>query len=222
MRLALATALAIALFPGPSAHAVEGGARASTAAGVSIGLSPPAFRKPIAHNRRPLDSTLTKGRKLGEGDFKKAFTVVGRPNLALVLTKGRDHRRIDGEVATYAELTRLGFPVPRIHDQGSYEGRPALVLQRFAGAHDNVGRGAFTARTARDARRIVRLLDQHQIEFFDPQYLVAKNGGIAVFDIGGITPRTGPRSATRSIFATLAEVATSAAEERRLRALATP
>jgi hypothetical protein len=126
--------------------------------------------------------------KLGDGSYKNVYAVEGHPELALgILKPGKRAETLDEEKALLDEYAAAGVPTATVFEVGTYDGRPAYLMKRFA-----TGSKALDWETKRwevlnettieDCRAIEAALKKAKISVWDAQFLVADDGHVVLND----------------------------------------
>ncbi len=135
------------------------------------------------------------GTKLGSGGSKEVFTVEGHDDLVVgILYPGRPANVIKTEMAILRQLKAEGLATVEIVGETTCDGRPALVMHRYAEGSKNVVAlvGDKIRRTGEslllnqqsiaDLKSIRSIMETRPIWINDLQFLIASDGHVVIAD----------------------------------------
>lgn len=145
------------------------------------------------------------GAKLGNGGNKDVFAVKGDESKAVgILKKGTSLAAIVDEVALIEKLGAQGLPTVKIHEVVEVEGRPAIVMDRYAqGSKDVVrlqnnkvrivGDSTFlNEKSVADLQKIRDIMVKNNVKIDDLQFLIKSDGSVVIADPLNVVVGQGP------------------------------
>lgn len=114
-----------------------------------------------------------------------------------VAREGVTADRLDGEFSTLRKLGEMGLPVVEVIGQTEVNGRPAIIMKRYAQGSKDVARTIngrvklvgesrfLNSRSIQDLRRVKMVLEQTPLWINDLQFLIGEDGRVVVADAIG-------------------------------------
>jgi len=184
----------------PAPVANEGGQEPQQNAGPQPAEEPPPKRADLKD--RPFDELTADdfkdaklGDKLGSGGNKDVFVAADRDDIAIgVLKPGKSASSLDEEIELLDRLKEQGLPTADVLGTTTVDGRPAIVLRRFAegsktvvkldkGKIKIVGNSTLlNQKSVEDLQRIRAMLVEKNLKVDDLQFLIAKDGSVVIAD----------------------------------------
>ncbi|MFC4095521.1 fibronectin type III domain-containing protein [Euzebyella saccharophila] len=141
----------------------------------------------------------------GSSSYKDVYSIAGEPDIVLaVMQPGKNVQTLINEVEALAKLKAQEIPAVEVLEQVIYEGRPAIIMKRYAGSSDNIAqlRGAtveiigssdaVTANSIESLETIKDLLKQKEVDVVDLEFLIDDNGSFFIADPSAIRLNTQP------------------------------
>jgi hypothetical protein len=133
--------------------------------------------------------------KLGSGGNKDVYAVEGREDIAIgVLKPGKPASLINEEVTILQKLRAEGLSTVEVIGTTTYDGRPAIIMQRYAQGSKEVVRtingqvkivgqsGYLNEKSIADLAEIRRIMVERQVKIDDLQFLIGNDGGVVIAD----------------------------------------
>jgi hypothetical protein len=158
-----------------------------------------------------LESTYKLGERIGKGTFKSFYEVKDHPDLVLGIVErpvdsalGEEdddpetprQLPLEKEKALLDRLEAKGLPVAKILAIGTFGGKPAYVQKRFESSdrdpdfYTKKRWELLNENTIKDLEAIEKTLKKNRIDVADLQFLVAKDGHVAIADPMKVVRRT--------------------------------
>jgi len=158
-----------------------------------------------------LESTYKLGERIGKGTFKSFYEVKDHPDLVLGIVErpvdsalGEEdddpetprQLPLEKEKALLDRLEAKGLPVAKILAIGTFGGKPAYVQKRFESSdrdpdfYTKKRWELLNENTIKDLESIEKTLKKNRIDVADLQFLVAKDGHVAIADPMKVVRRT--------------------------------
>ncbi|MFZ4545640.1 MAG: hypothetical protein ACOYOA_16435 [Saprospiraceae bacterium] len=163
---------------------------------------------------------LKIGSEIDRGGEKIVYNIVNKPNLAIgILKDGIPSSKIDDEIALLKNISDQGLPVVPVLEKGIFEGKPALIYERFAigskkivrtkdGVVQIVGNSKLlNRRSIDDLTKIRNKMTSKYLKIDDLQFLIAEDGRIVISDPLKLSTMTTPSDKNLETIDLLIEVA---------------
>lgn len=141
----------------------------------------------------------------GSSSYKDVYSIAGEPDIVLaVMQPGKNVQTLINEVEALAKLKAQEIPAVEVLEQVIYEGRPAIIMKRYAGSSDNIAqlRGAtveiigssdaVTPNSIESLETIKDLLKQKEVDVVDLEFLIDANGRFFIADPSAVRLNTPP------------------------------
>ena len=170
----------------------------------------------------PLEPGFKLGKMIGGGGEKDVYAIDGRDDVVIGVVRERGPaaaERLNKEVQKLKELADLGVPTVEVIQLTEYEGRPAVVMKRYAEGSKTavktiksrvriVGEIEYlNERSIQDLERIRQTLEQTPIRIHDLQFLIGEDGSVVVADAIDVLQGEKPSDVNRATINKLIEAA---------------
>lgn len=173
--------------------------------------------------KQPADpfKDVVAGDKIGAGGNKDVFAIVGREEFVIAVLRKGPPEALDAELDLLMRLQARQLPTVEIVGKTTYQGRPAVVMKRYAIGSKNIVRTVegkprivsreqgrlLNATSVRDLDAIEATLKQEEVRVNDLQFLIGEDGRVVIADPLNVEIGPGPSATNLRMIRLLRDVA---------------